>query len=159
MNKKRNDLYDLDFCLPKHIIQLSSFKIPILIHINKITFQRDIELDINIDTEMSYEYKKLKELENYKWYFRFINIEDKIFDNFSKTFLEYYNLETLDELLYILDEIDFNELVSHINPLINFVVDLYRERLYNMLKIDEKEPNIHLKDKYPMDKEIKEYLS
>lgn len=158
MEKKRNDLFDLDF-YTKHTIEINGILVPINIHIKNIQLQKDTNLHIFEDGDhLEYEYEKLRNIENFKWYLKFINVKDKLFEGFTKNFLEYNELESIDELLYIFDEMDFKELISHCITIINAMMEEFRERLYDMLKIKDKVPNIKLKEKYKMPENIKEYL-
>ena len=158
MEKKRYDLFDLDF-YTKHTITINDTLIPIYIHLKDINLQRDNNLHIFEDGDpFEYEYTKLGDLKSYTWHLKFINTNDKLFDDLTKNFLEYHNLSSIDELLYIFDEIDLRELISHLMVIINSMMNEFRERLYNMLKIEEKVPKISLEEKYKMPENIKEYL-
>lgn len=160
MTNKRYNLNDLDFYYPHHSINLSGFDIPLYIHISKIKFETNSELPISIHKGVyEFQYTKLKEINNNKWYLKFIDTESKIYNNFTENFLEYNNLENVYELLDIFDELDFNEYMEHLNIIINFMVEEYIFRLHNMLKIDMEVPKIRLKDKNPMPENLKEYLT
>lgn len=155
--KKRVSFDELDFMYPKHFFQISNFKIPISIHIKDLKFSYTKEIEISGVGE-DFEFEKLKLLNIFKQNLIFINTKDNLYDGFTKNFLEYYNLNNLEDLLLYLDEFDFNLFIEHIKPIINFMIATFRNRLYNMLKLDEKEPNIPYTDKHKKPKELEEFL-
>jgi len=156
---KTYDLYDLDIAYPKHSIEINSVLIPINIDIADIKFLRNRELNIVIEDEMYYNHKKFKDLDSYRWHFKFINIKDKLFDGFSKNFLDYNGLESLEDLFLIFDEIDLRKLIDHISDKIIILLEEFRRRLGIMLKLEVKTPNINLKKSHDMPQNIKDYLT
>jgi len=155
-------LNNLSFIYPKHTLKINDFLIPILIDVSNIYYNQFEELKIGligIEDELSYEYEKLKVIDRFKNTFIHINIKDKLFDNFTKNFLEYYKLNTLNDLFYILSDYDMLKIINHISQIIPSMIKIFRDRLYAGLKLDIKEPVISVKDENPMTSEIKEYLS
>jgi len=152
----------LSFYYPLHSIRISRFVIPIKIHIGQIDSKIKEELEIGLigkEDEMSTEFERIKELDRAKRNFKYINIEDKLYNNFTQTFMEYHNIKYIDELLDALDSIDIYEFNKHIDEAINLMIKEFRDRLYNMLKLDEDEPKIAYKPKNEMPQDLKEYLN
>lgn len=148
---------ELDFIYPQHFIEISNFKIPVYAHIKNIHFNYADEIKIG-DNYDDYEFEFLKRIKVAKINFHHINITDKLFDGFTKNFLEYYELNNLHELLEYLDESDIMEFNLHFKKINTFLMNTFRNRLYNMLKLDEKEPEIPYKDKHKKPKDLEDFL-
>ena len=161
LKRNQNSLNNLTFNYPKHTIKVGGYLIPILVDMKNIYPEQNNELKIGLIQEedvMSFEYDRVKVIDSFSKKLNHINVEDKLYDNFSKNFLEYYKLKKVRDLLYILDEADILTIISHINKIIPIMINEFRKRLYESLKLDEKEPYIDYKDKNPMPDNIKDYL-
>lgn len=157
MKQERIRFEELDFIYPQHFLEINSFKIPIYAHIKNIRTKYVDEITIGENYD-DFEFKRLRQVNISKLNFIHINIKDKIFNGFTQTFLEYYNLKSTDDLLYYFDEMDIQEFNNHFKNINSFLMTTYRDRLYNMFKLDEKEPDIRYKDKDDKPKELKDYL-
>lgn len=155
MVQKMNKFSDLDFKYPTHFLTLSNIKIPISIHIKDISLRHTQTLDI---LEDDYDINRAEEIELIKSKLNFINCNLKCFNSFEETFLEFYGLDKIEDILYFLDERDMVKYSIHISEIINLMIGTYRERLYSSLKLDEESPVIHYKDDDNKPKNLKEYL-
>lgn len=102
MKQERIRFEELDFIYPQHFLEINSFKIPIYAHIKNIRTKYVDEITIGENYD-DFEFKRLRQVNISKLNFIHINIKDKIFNGFTQTFLEYYNLKSTDELLYYFD--------------------------------------------------------
>lgn len=160
MEKIRYNFESLDDPIPRHSVKIAGIDIPILIKIGDIKFMRNNDLDIGFDGDpMELQFNKIKELENYKWYLKFINNTDPLYEGYTKTFTEYYELNSTYDLLTILDRNDIEELISHISVYINICIEEFTDRLYDMLKIKDEKPEISYTKKYEMKPNIKDYVT
>ena len=158
---QRINFNQLSFEIPKHSIRVGKFLIPIHIHIKNIYIgnkSEEVELEFMND-EMSFEFERLKIIEYQKRNFIHINVADKIYNNFNQNFLEYHNLESIDELLFFFDEYDLKTINDHIDKYLTYMIKEFRDRLYNTLKIDDKPPKVGYKPETEMPKNIKDYLT
>lgn len=157
MKQERVRFEELDFIYPQHFLEINSFKIPIYAHIKNIRTKYIDEISIG-DNYDDFEFKRLRQISISKLNFIHINTKDKIFNGFTQTFLEHYSLNEVEDLLYYFDEMDLKEFNEHFKKINSFLMITYRNRLYNMLKLDETEPEIGYKEKNDKPKELKEYL-
>lgn len=102
MKQERIRFEELDFIYPQHFLEINSFKIPIYAHIKNIRTKYVDEITIGENYD-DFEFKRLRQVNISKLNFIHINTHDKIFNGFTQTFLEYYNLKSTDELLYYFD--------------------------------------------------------
>jgi len=136
----------LNIQYPKHTAKIGRFLIPIDIHIKDVTTNYDnvikegIVGDIYYD-EFGSEYEFLQEKENFRKYLKFINIRDEMFDYGTKTFLQWMNMKSIEEIFDCLDRIDLIQLSSHIQEKINIVIDEFRTNLASMLELDKVLPS------------------
>lgn len=163
---KEINLNDLSFIYPKHTIEIDNYKIPILVHIKDIKTSYEIEeLEIGLigkEDIFSYEYELIKLLNLFKSLLVHINIQDKLFDNFTKTFLENYKLKSVNDLLYKLNENQICKIVEHIKEIKPIMIHIFRKRLYSALKVDIKAPVIKvpkIEGDLPMPPDLTNYMS
>ncbi len=154
------DFKDLTFSFPDYCLKLGRYIIPIKIHIANIKFPNNstLELSLEDDEYMGFEFGRFKEINNAKENLIHINTSDKLFNNFKCNFLEYHNLKEVDEVLEYLDIFDLSEFNKSIHEKIPFMVETFRKRLYNSLKLDIKPPAISYKPDKEKPQNIKDYL-
>ena len=99
MKQERIRFEELDFIYPQHFLEINSFKIPIYAHIKNIRTKYVDEITIGENYD-DFEFKRLRQVNISKLNFIHINIKDKIFNGFTQTFLEYYNLKIGCRLLF-----------------------------------------------------------
>lgn len=150
-----NSFADLNIRYKKHNFN----NIPIDVHIKDIQPKGCDEIEIGVfQSDMDYEYVKLKEIEEIKRNFKFINVKDKLYNNFSKNFLEYNNMEDIEELIYMgYDEGFFNDLNNHIDEIKRIVLNEYTRRLNIMFELNIEPPVINIKDRN-IPQQINEYM-
>ena len=154
----KNDLTisNLTFKFPLH----EFMDIPLNLSIDRIYYDFDESLDFEIfqDNNLEFESEKLVEIKVLKRNFNFIETEEKLYDNFTKNFLEHNELESVDDLLFILNELELNRLNNYIDRYKVILKKEYDRRLNLLFRLQQKEPTINLKDKFPKpDKDIKDF--
>jgi len=152
---------ELSFCYPNHSIDIANIKIPIKVHISQISDYKDESLQIGLIEEvdnMGFEFEKNKEFEIIRSNFKFINIKDRLYEDFTKNFLEYYEIDSTDELLEFLDESDIMIYTNHIFKIISAMKIIYIKRLHNSLGLDKEKPKIDYTSEHKMPSNIQDYL-
>lgn len=151
---------DLSFNFPDYSIKLNKYIIPVKLKIENIKMPKYSELDISYieDEYLGFEFRQNKEIQAMRDSLIHINTEDKLFNNFKQTFLQYHNLKSIDEVLEYLDIADMYAFNKSISSKIPFMIKIFRDRLYNSLKLDIEPPRIDYKSKHEKPENIKEYL-
>jgi len=138
------------------------YHIPFKIHIKDISFKEDERLELGLlgkDNDPFFqEFQTRDEMNYYRKFFKYINTEDKLYSMGMKNFYEFNEMKSLDELFHILDNQDFRAIAIRIIPFEAFMVDVYRERLYDALKIEAKEPDIKYTPKNQKPEDVREFL-
>ena len=143
---------------------LGAIDVPIRVHIKDI--REELGSDILFNSEhIEYEdengefksftigepskYETIRKLNNDKeslrGYFKFIDKEVKIFDCGDKTFMEYYNIDSLEELFEILDRSDFQTIKDKCDEMIKYIIDEFYKNIKLFLNNDVKCPTINTK--------------
>lgn len=132
---------------PKFTVELGNFDIPIYVHIKDITINYDRKFENGIIgnpylDKYGYMYDHLEKINNLKKYFKFINTEDRIFYERGKykNFLEYNNLNHVDELLDCLSLRQINILAIEIQKAVSWTIDKFIKELYLSLNLEEEIP-------------------
>lgn len=163
MKNKRINFSDLSFFKMFSVTVREKYHIPIKIHIKDINFRNDIELELGLlgkeGDPFFCEFEQLRMINYYKKYLKYINVEDKLFSNYTKNFLEYNEMKSIDEILHVLDKEELAYIISKIIPIESLMVNLYRNRLFEMLKLDVDDYNkINYKPKNIKPKDLQDYL-
>ena len=161
--KETNQNYnfrDLSFNFPDYSLKLNRYIIPIKLKIENIKLLKYSELDLSYiqDEYLGFEFERYKEIKLMTDNLVHINTEDKLFNNFKQTFLQYHNLKSIDEVLEYLDIADMYSFNKSISSKIPFMIKIFRERLYNSLKLDIEPPHIKYEPKKDKPQNIKDYL-
>ena len=144
-------------------VKVNKYLFPISVNIKNIYTYNDESLEIGLlgdyNDELAYEYKMIKKRKYYKRYLKHINVEDELYNNLTKNFLQYHNLKNIEDIFSVLDESDVDYLISEIVIMESLVVSEFRRRLWKELKIDKKKPHIRYKPKNVKPPNISEYTS
>ena len=141
-----NDLHQesLSFKFPLHHYE----GIPLDLNIDKVFYGIEEVLDLEV-FEDNYLCEKTYEIEQLSRNFNFIDVETKLYENRTKNFLEYNELESVDELLFKLDEFKLKKLNNYIDKYKLILQRICRRRLDELFRLKQKEPKITLKNKFP----------
>ena len=82
-----------------------------------------------------------------KEYFKFIDTEIKIFEGGELNFLEYYGLNKVEGLLYMLEEEDYHTIITTCNEIIEEIKNEFNEALDRFLFNGETKPKVPTKNK------------
>jgi len=160
MMVRTNNFSDLTFSYPDYSIKIQKYIIPVKLKIENIIIPYESELNVEYcdDEYLSFEFERFKEIKKASENLIHINNNDKLYNNFKQTFTQYHNLKDVYDILDIFDIKDLYEFNKSIFEKIPFMLKVFRDRLYNSLKLDIKEPEIGYKPKNDKPKDLKEYL-
>lgn len=122
--------------------------IPIDLNIKNVYYNFEETLDFEV-FDVDYNCEKSNEIKMITRNFNFIDTTTKLYDNQSKNFLEYYELESVDDLLFIIDEIDIGKLNAYIEKYKGILQREYIRRLNKLFRLNQTKPTINLKNKLP----------
>jgi hypothetical protein len=158
--EQKSKFQDLTFYYPLFSVRCGRYVIPIKVKIENITYMPTQRLDASLqdDDDMGFEFQRNEELKMAKINLVHINVEDKLYANFTKNFLEYHELDSVEQVLDYIDYMDLYKLNNTINKTIPVMIKIFRDRLYNSLKLDIDPPQISYKPDKEQPPHIKEYL-
>lgn len=114
-------------------------------HIEEEPIVLDEENNIKVSNVSHNNFKRIREqIQSYKSirsYFKFIDTNIKLFENGQKSFMEYYDIDDLEELFERIDDNGFSKLIAICDRLIKKIIEEFYTELIDVFYNGEKEPN------------------
>lgn len=145
--------------------------VPLNVHISKIREDREDEVEyLNIDynsdrkiltidkTDNPFNYDNMRYVNDMVYYISFIDNENKLYDNYTKTFFEHYKIKSANHLLSMITYTEMIKLRDSVKYYIVKVKKTFMDNLIKVIDYDRKFPYIKVNSKSKTPKDILENM-